>query len=93
MTFLKERTQLEYSRRPDFSSWSEKKLVHVGSMHHIAPWGAVEDMDLPSFAAWQPVLNAVIGLKPEILWHFLAFLNLLYRYTHFLCMADLFPIS
>lgn len=61
----------------------------VASIYHVTPRGDVGDGDLLSLAARKPVLNAVIGLRPESLWHFLAFLKLLDPYTLFLCVADL----
>lgn len=34
----------------------------IPSVHHVPPWGDIGDMDLLSFAACQPILNALIGL-------------------------------
>lgn len=61
-------------------------------MHQVTSRGDVGDGDLLSLAACKPVLNAVIGLRPESVWHFLTFLTflkLLDPYTLFLCVADL----
>ena len=60
----------------------------VPSVHHVAPGGDVGDMDL-LFAACQPALNAVIGLRNEIRRNFLPFIELLDTHILFVCMTNI----
>ena len=61
----------------------------VPSVHHVAPGGDVGDMDLLSFVACQPVLNAVIGLRHEIPRNFLPVIEFLDTYILFICMTNI----